>query len=631
MKQQRTRLTRWLDAALWSACALGAGAALGFAGGCSAGGDGNTLESGGSGQGGSGANGGSGGSDFGGFGGSGGSGGSVEPIGPAFEYDDPGATGAYKDPSLPDDIRERFSGATTADGAAALVYPLAESMHPMNLGQIAFHFSQGSAQNTVFRIDVSSADAEYHFYVPCTDSQCVIDMPRNEWLTLGQRFAGQPFTVRLLGSDGQGGVVTESAQTALEFSPGPVAGALYYWASKNRTIKRATFGSHEAVDYIIPNSATNDYACVACHSVSRDGKTIAFAVAPEQGEDIAAIQTAPTDDPTTPYVRPPEGPTPFPTGEFSGGNTQGPTNYFGHNVALSPDGSMAAINGVDVSGWPPYFELRETKTGTTIQRWDLGDPLFGAEKLPILPEWSPDGNAIAVTLADATGDTDQFGCVWTSDTCRSGIAILGFSGGVLSAPKVLVPQSGNDFHYYPTWSPDGKWLAFMSATRGSNDFETTSEATPNGLIRMVRTAGGPYTCPGSDCIELTRGTLYSPSEAASGLGKKTSWPKFAPFSQAGDQLFFISFNTRADYGFLASDETQLWMFAVDVSKVGSGDPSYPPFWLPYQDFEDGSLTAYWTETLPCQADPQGGCAGCVGSETCVIRADNTCHCETVPR
>ncbi len=36
---------------------------------------------------------------------------------------------------------------------------------------------------------------------------------------------------------------------------------------------------------------------------------------------------------------------------------------------------------------------------------------------------------------------------------------------------------------------------------------------------MVRSSGGPYVCPGPECVELTRGTGYTPAEALAGAGK----------------------------------------------------------------------------------------------------------------
>jgi hypothetical protein len=555
-------------------------------------------------------------------GGSGGSGGQPAPV-----------SWPYVDPSLPPGVKDQFGGPTAASGRPELVYPLAGSMHPMNLGDITLQWKQGSAANTVFRVQAASAGKSYDFYVPCVEAECMFAVPEQHWLNLGWEFKGADVTLTVAGTDGSGGPVATSAPTPISYSPDAVRGALYYWAAAERALKRTTFGSKKAVPFIVPNSPTNDYDCVACHSVSRDGKTIAFAVTPLSGENIAAIQTAPTEKPDQPYVRPAKGATPFPA-DLSQGNTQGPTNYFGHNVALSPDGAISAVNGIppEAPNWPPYFELRDTRTGATLDKKPLGDPLFGAEKLPILPEWSPDGSQIAVALADATGDSETLGCVWTSETCRSSIAVLGYSGGTLGAPDILVPNSGDEYHFYPSWSPDGKYIAFVSArwdkTAAPNQ---KSISNPGAVLRLVPSSGGPHACPGPSCYELTKGMQYTAAQAASGAGKQSTWPKFAPFAQgANGELMFISFNTKIDYGFLAQDLTQLWMFAVDVSKLASGDPSLAPIWLPYQDFEDGSLTPYWTETLPCQADPGGGCSGCVAGEECIVNEQtNECHCGTI--
>ncbi len=165
-------------------------------------------------------------------------------------------------------------------------------------------------------------------------------------------------------------------------------------------------------------------------------------------------------------------------------------------------------------------------------------------------------------------------------------------------------------------------MAFASATHDSAPGGRTQKSlsNDNAVLRMVRSTGGPYECPGPQCYELTRGMQYSVSDADAGNGKRSTWPKFTPFAQGDDSsLMFVSFNSRIDYGFLSTGETQLWMFAVDVSGLQAGaDPSFTPIWLPYQEFDDASLTPYWTTSLPCEVDPDGGCAGCVGYEQCVV-------------
>ena len=552
-------------------------------------------------------------------------------------YDEEGEHG-YKDDSLPDNVRDEFGGSSSDSGKPKLVYPLGNSMHAMNLDNITFQWMRGADANRIFRIEAVVGDEKYYFFVPCEEAECSYKMPSQEWLSLGEAFSGSgDVTFRVSGTAGDGAAVATSDAVPLRFSPGAVRGALYYWASKGRTIKRATFGSDKAVPFIVPESATNEFACAGCHSVSRDGKVIAFAVGPEEGEDIAGIQTAPTEAPETPYIRPAKGQTPFPS-KLTNGNTEGPLDHFGHNVGLSPTGQYAAINGIPTTGdgWPPFFEIRDTISGETIVKHDLYHSLFGGDRLPIFPEWSPDGTQIAVTLADATGDDEDFGCAWTSDTCRSSIAILTFDGSALSAPQVLVAGSGNEYHFYPTWSPDGRYIAFASSTldmgRMNEEGEVQkSQSNPNAILRLVPVAGAPHACPGPTCYELTNGMQYSASQAQSGNGLQSTWPKFTPFAQgANDNVMFISFNTKVDYGFLSHGENQIWMFAVDTTKLGSSDPSYAPVWLPYQDIEDGSLSPYWTETLPCDVDPQGSCAGCVAGETCVVNEQaNTCECQAI--
>ena len=145
---------------------------------------------------------------------------------------------------------------------------------------------------------------------------------------------------------------------------------------------------------------------------------------------------------------------------------------------------------------------------------------------------------------------------------------------------------------------------------------------------MVPSTGGPYDCPGPSCYELTNGTQYSVAQALT-MGKHSTWPKFTPFAQgANKNLMFISFTSQIDYGVQVTKRSQLWMFAVDTSKLGTSDPSYAPIWLPYQDISDSSFTPYWTETLPCTSDPKGGCKGCVDGEECLVDDMNNCKCGT---
>jgi hypothetical protein len=119
------------------------------------------------------------------------------------------------------------------------------------------------------------------------------------------------------------------------------------------------------------------------------------------------------------------------------------------------------------------------------------------------------------------------------------------------------------------------------------------------------------------------------ADAMARKGKGSTWPKFTPFSQNSGKLMFVSFSSQIDYGVRSSARAQLWMAAIDLEKLGQGDPSFAPIWLPHQDNSDENFTPYWTEILPCDVDASGGCKGCVGSERCIVDQANQCHCAVV--
>jgi hypothetical protein len=430
--------------------------------------------------------------------------------------------------------------------------------------------------------------------------------------------------------------VATSAPITTNVSPEPVRGQVYYWAAAARAIKRGAFGSKQPSPFIVPNSATNEFQCVACHSVSRNNKVIAFAVASEtphddingSGENRAGIQSAPISDPTTPYSKPTMGESPWShaTGTKTAtwnGYTNAPATNTGHNVALSPDGSVMLVNGVteNAAGWPIYVEFRDTKTGAALKRYS-SDDLGGT--LPIFPEWSPDGTQIVAALS-STGTCPQF---WTSDTCNASIVVYSVNGSTLGAPRVIVQGTSSQFNYYPTWSADGKWIASTTAQgylRSMSGYDVHN--TKQGVIYIVPSTGGPYTCPSTSCVELTNATGYTMALAKTAPQTGTTWPKFTPFAQSNGNLLFLSFTSKRDYGYIGQGRAQLWISAVDMNKVTAGqDGSYPPVWIPFQEFSDGSITPFWAETPSC-ADSGGTCGGCQTNEKCLVdTAQNICQC-----
>jgi dipeptidyl aminopeptidase/acylaminoacyl peptidase len=210
------------------------------------------------------------------------------------------------------------------------------------------------------------------------------------------------------------------------------------------------------------------------------------------------------------------------------------------------------------------------------------------------PEWSPDDQSIALTLS-AEGDSD-----WAVRT--GSIGVLPYNGGQFGPAQVLVP-TGTEFNFYPTWSPDGRFIAFSTAPVAMNQ---TSYDQTNARLRLV---------------DVATKAVYELANATTKPGRTASWPKFAPVAQAGG-LMFLTFNSKNDYGFFlpsnAAGAPQLWLTAIDTTKLGVAgvDASTPPVWLPFQSVTERNYLGTWAERVDCRVDGAGQSIGCGAQEIC---------------
>ena len=118
-------------------------------------------------------------------------------------------------------------------------------------------------------------------------------------------------------------------------------------------------------------------------------------------------------------------------------------------VAVSPDGTQVAY----------------AKDGKDIYIYDIASqvstPLQGASDpnvVETMPAWSPDGKTIAFVRAE--GEPRGYALAVPTD-----IYTVPSQGGVAT---MLPGASGGGFNYYPAYSPDGQWLAFTRHTTGSS-------------------------------------------------------------------------------------------------------------------------------------------------------------------
>jgi hypothetical protein len=403
-------------------------------------------------------------------------------------------------------------------------------MHPINIVDVAIHWS-GVTGSSVYRLRFANGRGTMDVFTSCTVAECVYPMPVDVWRAIVQPNADGDVTLTVGAAGAQ---VRRSAPIQLHVSPSEVLGSLYYWSTRSQGLLRLNFGERKATPYR-PGGVTPGSGCVGCHSLGRKGHRIAWV---GTGGWAAAATDA-------------MGPSQPGSGSWPAVNTDG-----------------TKVLAMDLPGASLYDITTPTPTLVTKV-----DPAFLQNKFAMFPEWSPDDKEIALGIADALG----FGSLGLS--AGSGIAILPYNDGKFGPIRVLVPGDAETTNYYPSWSPDGKWIVFSSA-------KGVTYNNPLARLRLIAASGG---------------TIYELGNATQGVGTIASWPKFSPFSQAGGQVMFIGFSSVMSYGYLlkrqpkAGGAMQLWFAAIDLRRLGTGDPSWAPIWLPFQEVTQSNHIPLWSQ------------------------------------
>jgi len=484
------------------------------------------------------------------------------------------------DPSAPANAPVSFKGPASMDPneRPLILYPLDGAMLARNINQVNLQW-KANAKDRLFQIEVQGPAVDALFYVGNTTTvcgggtDCQYTFADKDWQVIAQSSSGAQAQITVSGTVAAASPVAASKPVTLNYSPEDVKGGLYYFSTSQRGLMRVPFGASKAM----PFGQNNTFFCFGCHAVSHDGKKVSAVFG-------AADQYAGILDGAT--------------GNFILQPDMTMNSYVWNFETFSPDGTKMITN------WQGILTLRDGNTGVKIK--DIPQTYYGAKEA-VMPEWSPDGNSIVFIGIPAEGyiGKDMGGL-------KAGDWILGNAGSVMVMPynngsfgpaHTVVPSKPMmEYNFYPSWSPDSQWIVFATGTwPGSSPTAADNGVNTNGKcmsydqdtarLRLVAAAGGTP-------IELTAAT-HVPN-------RTSSWPKFTPFVQNNGQYVFITYSGKFAYGFVVPDQArpQIWMSAIDLNKamMGGGDPSYPPFWLPFQDPTQNNHETIWTTDVACQSD-----------------------------
>ncbi len=553
------------------------------------------------------------------FGGSTGTSGASSPCG-ALPCADHTGDKTFVESDAPADAADQFEGSTshepgsTPEREPALLYPSHETMFPINVSRIRHDWAAG--KNDLFELRFVGPKTSVTVY-----TTSVTWTPSDEqwdWIAESNRGAAVELTVS--------GLDTTSPQdswhaspTTLLFSEAAVEGAIYYWSTGTKGIMRATVANPLPEKFYTDPSGSDSESCAACHTLSRDGKRLAVGYNGERLREVSVPERetiVPVGGTTEPE------PEPMPMMPGMPGMPMMPgkpkPDMMGEGMAsawttFSPDGEMllVAANGV--------LTLIDSDTGETIGA-DAGVVGIPSGTVATHPDWAATGDKVAIALGTKGGN---------KEIEAGSIAILPYENGAWGQAEVVIASAdANDNNFFPVWSPDSKFIAYVHAEGKSKD-------APSAELRLLDVAAGKV-------ISMLRVNQRVSNEDGV-MNTGNSMPTWAPSTQQG--TFWLAFSSVRAYSVVrpANDkEDQIWIAAVDAS--ASGDPSFSAFWAPFQSIDEGNHRAFWThasDDTQCRCVEECGdsldndcdgtadeadCRVCVAEEICGDGIDNDCDC-----
>jgi len=470
-------------------------------------------------------------------------------------------------PGVPADGADRFPDTSPAGAMSqTIVYPLDGAVMPSSVKAPDVQWEGPTAGEDLYRVRLTAGFATVDKIVAGGPDFTFHALPTEaEWALLKTSAGNGTIQISVDHWDATNGP-HGGAPVDVKMVPADITGAIYYWNLEAGRMERIdAMGRAPAIANPPAPPSNPNNRCVACHTVSRDGRYLSAELWGGGAEGAVFDLADPnvrTGDPA---------PTVAPLIEGS--------TYRALFSTFNPDASRLLINN------GTRLELIDPRSGAPVLTSGTALPISGAAH----PSWSPDGSTIAFVRNVMNGAAPA---TWAVDYTRGDLGLIPVTGPDSFGDAVTIVDSANvDPAFvapsWPTWAPDSQWIAYGAGvnSRGRND---GIPAVYPGSLFIVNKAGGPP-------IRL---------DIACGNVRDCHLPNFSPYDAGG--YFWLVFYSTRDYGNALAgtkgrQRRQLWVTAIDKAKLAAGeDASSVAYWLPDQDVQAQNMSAYWAPPAPIQ-------------------------------
>ena len=309
-------------------------------------------------------------------------------------------------------------------------------MFPQNVYRVLFQWNKAGLG--LFQLSFDSPVLKVNVYTDGVHATCTTagtggacwESDQTNWAYLAAANAGQAVTFKIRGVESAtSNTIYESPAYTIRFSKKAVPGAIYYWSTTVAGVRRGALGDPAPQNFLTPDEAQGK--CVACHTLSRNGKKLAADIGGEQVGVVDVVRTVPP-----PVVF---GPIGIPVVKI-------PSSW----ATFNPDTTRVVASKKGV------MKLLDGTTGAAIGAGGGVIPL-GMGVLAAQPDWAPDGKH----LVFAAGNVDRGGA--------ASIGWLSVSGDTFSGFETIVAPTAGQMYGYPMFNPTSDWLVFARGAKIQKD------------------------------------------------------------------------------------------------------------------------------------------------------------------